>query len=135
MLNPFPELLILGLLAPFLLRVALGALFLHAGWSHLSRENRAEAASKLRLEWGALGTYFIWIVGVAEVLAGLALLVGFLTQIAALVGVLIALKLLYIRKHYPVIASGSVEFYILVIAMCLSLLLSGAGALAIDIPL
>ena len=135
MLNPFPELLILGLLAPFILRVALGVLFLHAGWNHLSRERRAKAASKLRVAWGVLGTHFIWILGVVEVLVGLALLVGFFTQIAALVGVLIALKLLYLRKPHPVIASGSVECYILVIAICLSLLLSGAGALAIDIPL
>lgn len=136
MLNPFPELLVLSfILAPFMLRLALGGLFLYAGWQHLSREKRASAASALRVEWGALGTYFIWVLGIVEVLVGLGLLLGLLTQIAALVGGLIALKLLLFRKRYPVIASGSAQFYILAIAICLSLLISGAGGLAFDVPL
>lgn len=66
---------------------------------------------------------------------GLALLIGFLTQVAALVGMCITLLLLYARKRYSVIAEESAACYVLIIAMCLSLLLSGAGAIAIDIPL
>lgn len=135
MLNPFPDLLIFGLLAPLILRVALGIFFLAHGWQHMARERRESIASALRVSWGSLGTYFIWHLAGIEIIIGFAFLFGFLTQIAALIGIVIAIKLLLFRERYPMIALQSTTYYILVIAVCVSLLLSGAGALAIDIPL
>ena len=135
MLNPFPDLLVLGLLAPFILRVTLGLLFLMSGWRHATRERREGIASTLRVAWGSAGTFFIWYLAGIEILVGIALIFGFLTQIAALVGIIISAKMLFFRKRYPMIALQNVTHYVLVIAICVSLLLSGAGALAIDIPL
>jgi len=135
MLNPFPELLILGLLAPFILRLALGALFLRSAWQHATRERREQVASQLRVTWGATGAYFIWYLILAELVVGIMLLAGFLTQVAALIGIIVAVKLYLFRGRYPMIAPHYGSYYLLVIAVCISLLLSGAGAIAFDLPL
>ena len=135
MLSVFPDLLFLDPLAPFFLRVTVGIIFLLMGYNHLTRERREGLASDLRLKWGATGTFFIWYLGIFEVITGLFLIIGFLTQIAAIVGGVITLKLLYGRKKYPKIAPQGSSFYIILFVICLSLLLTGAGAFAIDLPL
>jgi len=135
MLNPFPDLLIFGLLAPTLLRLVLGGFFLYLSRQHVVRERRIEIASKLRAKWKVSGAWFVWALIATEVIVGVALIVGFLTQIAALLSAIFAVKLLVFRKRYPFIASEGVWFYVFMLAISLSLLLSGAGALAFDIPL
>jgi len=135
MLTVFPGLLFLDPLAPFLLRVTVGIIFLFMGYNHLTRERREGIATDLRLKWGATGTFFIWYLGIFEIVVGLFLIAGFLTQIAAIVGGIIALKLLHGRKKYPKISPQSTSFYILLFVICLSFLVTGAGAFAIDLPL
>ena len=135
MLNPFPDLLVLGLLAPFVLRLALGGFFLYSAWQHATHERREQIASQLRVAWGAVGTYFIWYLAFAEFVVAIMLFAGFLTQIAALFGIVIAVKLYLFRGRYPMIASQKGPHYLLVVAICISLLLSGAGAIAFDLPL
>jgi uncharacterized membrane protein YphA (DoxX/SURF4 family) len=135
MLNPLPEILFLEPLAPFVLRIAAGIIFLIIGYSHLMKERREGIASDLRARWKAAGAFFIFGIGVAELLAGLSLLLGFLTQIGAILGGIIALTLLWISKTYAKIAADSPAFYTLLFAICLSLLLTGAGAFAFDLPL
>ena len=135
MLNPFPEVLFLEPLAPFILRIAAGAILLLIGYSHFTKERREGIASDLRIKWGATGTFFIWVLGGAELLAGLSLILGFLTQIGAILGGIVALKLLWFRKTYTKVAPHSAAFYTLLFAICLSLFFTGAGAFAIDLPL
>lgn len=135
MLNPFPEILFLEPLAPFILRVTAGIIFLLIGYSHLTKERREGIASDLEVKWGVVGTYSAWIFGGAEVLVGISLILGFLTQIGAIIGGIAALKLLWFRKIYPRLAPDSSAFYTLLLAICLSLLFTGAGAFAIDLPL
>ena len=135
MLNPFPELLVLGLLAPFILRFSFGLILLASGWRGLSKENRGAAVIQLAPSWAVLGTYFVWYITLAEIVAGIMLVLGFLTQIAALIGIILMLNLFFVRKQLTAIAPQSISFYILAVAICLSLLLSGAGTLAIDLPL
>jgi len=122
-------------MAPFVLRMALGVLFLIHGWQHLTRERRENIASGLRVAWGSVGTYFIWYLAGIEIIVGIAFIAGFLTQIAALIGIVIAIKMLVLKERYPMIVLQNVAYYVLIIVICVSLLLSGAGALAIDIPL
>jgi len=135
MLNPLPDLLYLAVLGPFILRIAVGIFFLSRGYTNLMREKRQELASALRVEWGSLGTFFVWYLGATQVLVGLSLMLGYYTQIGALVGIIVALKLLFFKKKYPVIAPYSGTLYLIVAAVCLSLLLTGAGGFAFDLPL
>jgi len=134
MLNPIPELLTLSFFAPFLLRIAVGLIFLSLGYRHIVKE-RAATAAAVNERWGQLGTFFVWYLGIAEIAAGLLILLGLWTQIAAIVGAVIAIKMLFLKKRHAVLARESTLFYGLLLAVCLSLLVSGAGAFAFDLPL
>jgi len=135
MLNTFPFLLSFGLLAPLILRVAVGIYFLQTGLSHLkinrhTGEEIAAAENSMRSSAG-----MIWGVSIIEAIAGLALIAGFLTQISALVlSVLLILAIILKRKNH-LLFKHSTGFYMLLLCICISLIFSGAGFLAIDLPL
>ena len=144
MLNTFPDLLILGFFAPFILRVSVGLVFLLFGYNKLFKNRtkiivalQENPASLLFLKQHIviLSIFVVWIFGIVEILVGIFFIVGYLTQIASLVSIVIILKTLYFRKHCPLFAPHSPLAYILLIAISLSLLISGAGALAFDLPL
>ena len=119
MVNVFPDLLAFGLLAPFIIRIFLGAYFLMLGWS---------AFRKTEVDSGMQEN--VWrkkILGFIEVVAGLCVIVGFLTQIMA---VALAALSLYCAWH----EKGRLS-YVLLFGMAISLLFSGAGFLALDLPL
>ncbi|MEX0652200.1 MAG: DoxX family protein [Candidatus Paceibacterota bacterium] len=134
MLSIFPSLLIFGIFAPFILRVVVGAYLLHIGWGHLTTQ-RETLVEKLYARLGSPTTIFIVFGGLFEVVLGLFLIAGFLTQVMALLGGLYALKLLWFKKEFPVLVPHERIFYILLFAIFLSLLLTGAGAPAVDLPL
>ncbi|MBX4198813.1 hypothetical protein KW800_00860 [Candidatus Parcubacteria bacterium] len=119
MLNPFPELLSYSTLAPFILRVVLGLVFLDLGILKIKRKH---------LSWPAL-------LGAIEVIGAIMLFVGFYTQIAALAIVITTATELYIEWKDSQVLKGDFVFYLLLLAISLSLLLTGAGAFARDIPL
>ncbi len=135
MLNPFPDLLTYSLLAPFVLRVTLALILLSIAYMHLTKERLSGTASRLRTEMGGLGTYVIWYLGTIELIAGISLLVGFLTQIGAILGIIAGIELFFLRKRYTTITPHHKSFYVLIIVMSFSLLLTGAGAIAFDLPL
>ncbi len=133
MLNPFPDLLVYGILAPLVIRLAVGAALLYLSVEHF--RNRKDIAALLspmvgRFSRGA-GFYF----AVVEAFAGALLVAGAWTQIAALVAIVLAVKSLLLRSRLSPLAPFSRSTYLLIIAMSASLLLSGAGALAFDLPL
>lgn len=136
MFNPFPELLFLGtFLAPFILRVTVGALFITFGYDLLFRRQHT-AVELLQERFGGFSAYIPRLAGAGTILIGLAFVAGFYTQIAALLGILFALKMLVLRKtKYRTLILHSPALYILILAVSLSLLFSGAGAFAIDLPL
>ena len=144
MLNPFPDLLVLGFFAPLILRVSVGLLFLWMSYEHIFKRRKAitesvqanlPGPSFLKPHFGTLTPYMIWAIGAVELVVGVALTVGYLTQVASLLGIVLVLKKLYFKKHYSDIALLSVPTYLLLLAIFLSLLLTGAGALAFDLPL
>lgn len=137
MLNIFPDLLFLQLLAPFLIRVAVGVMFIFIGYSYLFKD-RAVVFSQLSGRWPKSASSFIWIGGMFEIITGIFLITGFLTQIAAIAGMLIAIDALFVKflyKDLDKVAKFSKLFYILIFITSLSLLFSGSGAFAIDLPL
>lgn len=133
MLNPFPSLLILGILAPFIIRVSLGATLLYIAVEHFrSKKDIAEALSPLM----GRSSSFAWVLlcGI-EIVTGMLLVVGAWTQIASLVVVLLVLKTFLIKASLRRLSPLSRSAYVLMLMMALSLLLSGAGGFAFDLPL
>ncbi len=132
MLNPFPELFTYSLLAPFILRITIGFLLVNLGYLKLSKEkSRWEAVfDTFNIKQGALATK---ILGAIEVVGGLCLIAGFYTQIAALAFVILGGIEVFIEYREETLLKRDIVFYILMFAIALSLLFTGAGFFAFDL--
>lgn len=122
------------MLAPFILRVVAGIIFIDLGKLALNGEKNRWliSLSAIKLPRPELG---VKILGILEILGGIMLLAGFYTQIAALVLAVLTFAEAFVEYKDPAILKRTLVFYVLLLAISLSLLLSGAGAFAIDIPL
>ena len=132
MLNPFPDLLVLGFTAPTLIRVAAAALFLYVAYMQYQRRDEI---SKLNFPIIGRGAQFAWLAVTFHTVVGAMLFFGYYTQIAALLGIVGLLKGLWLNRQYPTMTILPRSTIFLLIVICASLMLSGAGAFAFDIPL
>src|SRR3990167_2190796 len=134
MLNVFPSFLTYSFLAPFILRIVVGLIFLDLGVLKF----RTEKESWLR-SFDTLGIrpadLFLPVYALIQIIGGILLIIGAYTQVAALAFVISTLIELYIEWKAGEVLKRDLVFYILILAISLSLLLSGAGAYAVDIPL
>jgi len=121
MLNPFPDLLIFSLFAPFIIRFFLGLYFLLSGSALLKKLYR-------KREEDESCPVSVHLIGWISLIGGIVVFVGFFTQIGALILATLSLSLAFSRPH-------SRSLYLLLFAMSLSLLFSGAGFWAFDLPL
>ncbi|OGF83137.1 hypothetical protein A3B18_01680 [Candidatus Giovannonibacteria bacterium RIFCSPLOWO2_01_FULL_46_13] len=112
MLSLFPELLEFERLASFLLRLALGIIFIAHGYAKtFSKKDKATLA-----------------VGVFELAGGLMVFLGFLTQLGAIFLIVDRLGALWKTRF------NGYEFNILALAAAISLLVLRSGFLSIDLP-
>jgi uncharacterized membrane protein YphA (DoxX/SURF4 family) len=134
MLNPFPELLTYTLIGPFILRVILGIIMADTGILKFRKERKQWITSFEALHLKP-ANIFVSILGLIEVVGALGLILGLYTQIAALVFVIVSGIELYIEYTDEKFLKRDIVFYLLIFTIALSLLLTGAGAFAFDIPL
>jgi len=134
MLNPFPELLTYSLLAPFILRLMVGIIFINLGLLIFkSEKDRWQISlSTLNIPNPKLA---VKIFGGIEIIGGVMLILGFYTQIAALMLGILVFAQTYLEYKDPAILKRNFIFYSLILAIVISLLFSGAGTFAIDLPL
>lgn len=125
MLNPFPELLYLRLLAPTILRWASGLTFAYIVYAQFTRRH------ELVRQFGV----WFWLLLLAESLPAVGLIFGYHTQYAALLGIAVSLVHMYYAKRYPHLIPLCRLDYFYLMVICVSLLLTGAGAFAYDISL
>jgi uncharacterized membrane protein YphA (DoxX/SURF4 family) len=113
MLSLFPSLLFLAPFAALFIRVAVAIALVLASWKQMS-------------EGGAVARTL----GVLEFVAAAALFVGFWTQAAALLAILLFVAMLLIpNRPYPE------STLLLALVMALTLVVTGPGAFAFDLPL
>lgn len=133
MLSLFPGLLYLAPLATALLRIAAGFALLYTSYEFV-RTREVIAHTKVMIvghipEWlTLLGALIIFV-------SGALLVIGLYTQAVAIVGMILALKHMVFARRYPQIMPLSSGAGALLFIICLSLLFSGAGAFAFDLPL
>jgi uncharacterized membrane protein YphA (DoxX/SURF4 family) len=133
-LNTFPELLTYGVLSPFILRVVIGFIIINLGLLKLGKEKK---------EWEELfetinfhpAKYFTKILSFIEIIGGLMLLIGSYTQIIAIIFAITFFCEAVLEYREESLESRSLPFYILIFAISLSLIFSGAGAFSFDLPL
>jgi len=133
-LNVFPDLLVYSLMAPFLLRVFLGGILIYFAYLKFfsERDDKAAFFDSVGMKPGSV---FSSTVGAAELTGGIMLLIGFYTQLAAIAAALIMLAAVFIKWRHPQSLRNDIEFYILLFVVALSLLFTGAGFFAFDLPL
>ncbi|MBC7836262.1 DoxX family membrane protein [Acetobacteraceae bacterium] len=129
--NPFPDLFMLGFFAPTLIRLSVGLLFVYIGY--MQWRNR-EVIAQMRFPIVGSGMWIALVFMFFHFAVGLMLIAGFYTQIAALLGIAGSLKGLILNRRHPTLIIVSNGTVVLAIVMLLSLLVTGAGAFAFDIP-
>lgn len=133
MLSLFPNLLSYQFFAITLIRLAAALAILYMSYRYAFERGEIERASFWPVghipRWLTLvGSCIVFIVGIL-------LVIGLYTQAAAIAGMILALKDLVFVHKYPRIMPLSAGASALLFVMCLALLLSGAGAFAVDLPL
>ncbi len=130
-LNPFPDLLNYSLFAPIFLRLALSYVFFSFATSIFKKNpeniNSPTASEEIGVRWK------IW--GIAEFVLALAFFFGFGVQIASMISAFYAFVLFFFHTQVTIPQKETRLFYLLLLFVSLSLLVSGAGVLAIDWPL
>ncbi len=132
MLNPFPDLLGYVFYAPTMLRIAVALAFFFGAYIQYKRLGEL---SRISFPLVGGGVWIIWLSIIAHAVIGLMLFVGYYTQIAAILGALGGIKGIVYAKKYPRLFALCRAEYFFIVVICLSLLLSGAGAFAYDLHL
>jgi uncharacterized membrane protein YphA (DoxX/SURF4 family) len=133
MLNPFPHLLTYTFFAPTLLRVVAACMFFYIAYALIQKRNTViEMAVPII---GKPSEWMCWLSALITALTGAALLFGYGTQWAAIVGMIIALAYGVAPHRYHAIVLFPRTTFLLLFIICLSLLFTGAGAMAFDVPL
>src|SRR3989339_1311690 len=114
-LSIFPGLFTYALIAPLLLRLAVGLYIIYLG------------KNRYKKTFGPASLIYI--------LAGIFLVLGFYTQIVALIGVIVLIFDFFVDKEKTDISQEKSALYILAGIIFLSLLFTGPGFLALDLPL
>lgn len=136
MLSIFPQLFAYDQLAPLFLRFAIGVIFIAHGYPKLFK-NFSGTAQFFESVGLKPAKFWVIIVGVSEFFGGLALIIGFLTQIAALlIAITMLVAMVYVKKiKFKKGLVDGYEFDLILFAVALALLFLGPGAFAIDLPL
>ena len=134
MLSIFPYLFNYSFFAPTIIRLATGLVFAFDGYQK-TFTCKAEWATHFESVGIKSSQQIILIVGILELVGGLLLLLGIFTQPAALLLAIISLIYIILKIKQPAALPNKVSFYLLLLAINLSLLLTGPGALAFDWPL
>jgi uncharacterized membrane protein YphA (DoxX/SURF4 family) len=135
-LNPFPDLLTYSLFAPTILRIIFGVYLIMFGYGKAMTKITDTGTVVLdNTKKPFPSPTALRILGVIELVVGICFILGLGVQIASIIAILIFLfgMILYDKFNPPKKLSRSILFLFLMIAV--SLLLSGAGHLAIDLPL
>jgi len=132
MLNPFP-IQFLALFAYFILRVVVGFALLYLAKKHW--DNRHELFEIMKPSIFPFGKTNTILIIATELIAGTMFILGFYTQIAALLLLEISIKMLLFRKVFIHPSIPSSFTYLLLLGIGLTLFITGAGVFAFDLPI
>ncbi|MDB5203979.1 MAG: hypothetical protein JWP09_7 [Candidatus Taylorbacteria bacterium] len=128
----FPYLLSWGLIVPFILRIVGGAYFVYFGYKGMTSEWQHKLTFFKEIHFKP-AEFFAYVITIGELLGGIMLLMGFMTQLVALILFIICIVSLLIQKSGSATIERDLNLYILLGAIMLSLFISGAGYYAIDL--
>ena len=133
-LNTFPDLLTYGILSPFILRVVLGFIAIDLGLLKLGKEKHVWVELFQTINFQP-ARFFVKLVAVIEIIGGFMLVLGSYTQITAIVFAVVFFCETVLEYREESLETRNLPFYIMMFAISLSLIFTGAGAFALDIGL
>jgi uncharacterized membrane protein YphA (DoxX/SURF4 family) len=120
MLSLFPSLLSWQQLAPFIIRVTVGLVFVY--WAYkVFRTQNSSTSSK--------------IIASFEAIAGVLMIIGLWAQAAAIYSVIDLIVRLADRIQKKAFLTDGINYYVLLLVMTISIIVTGAGIWAFDMPL
>lgn len=132
MLSVFPDVLFLAPVGAFLLRVTAGFIFVYLAYFYFTQRGKL---GQIRFPIVGAGVWIPVLVGIWTALTGAGLLLGLYAQIAALMGALTALKFLVWKRSWGDMFPLERTTSILLLVVCISVFLTGAGPFGFDLPL
>lgn len=120
--------------APLVLRVALGAIFLWHGYDKIFSTGIPGVAGFLGSLGIPLPNLMAYVLAYGELAAGILLILGLFTHWAAKYATIVAIVALFV-VHLPngfSIANGGYEFIMLILASAISVMFTGAGKYSLD---
>ena len=122
MLSLFPYLLTYEQIGPLILRLVLGVTLVWFGYRKIRGRGTSSGSNS-------------FVYGAIEIIVALFLIIGLFTQLAAIINaVILIIKITYKIRDKKFMTDG-VNYYILLLAMTITLIFGGAGFLAFDLPL
>ncbi|MFA6315315.1 MAG: hypothetical protein WC648_03040 [Candidatus Paceibacterota bacterium] len=117
MTSVFPSLLSWSELSPFLIRIVLGITFLFFAYKTFRQAN-------VTIPRKTLAT--------AQMLAGLLLVIGLWSQVAALFIIIYLIVLIVGKIRNRAFLTDGINYYLLLLVMAISILVTGAGLFGFD---
>ena len=122
MLSIFPSLFSYQELSPFLIRLVLGITLAYFGYQKVMKRGQSSGSNSV-------------LYGAVEILVSIFLIIGLYTQLAALINAIILIIKLAFKARNKQLLTDGVNYYILLLVMATSLMVTGAGWGAFDLPL
>lgn len=122
MLSLFPSLLSYDQLSPLILRVVLGITLAYFGYQKIIGKGGSSGSNTK-------------IYGGVEIIIAIFLIIGLFTQLAALLNAIILVIKLGFKVRDRKFLTDGINYYLLLLAIAISVMFTGAGWLAFDLPL
>jgi uncharacterized membrane protein YphA (DoxX/SURF4 family) len=119
MLLLFPSLLAHNQIAPLIIRIIGGATLGHFGYQKSIDQGQSSGSNSR-------------VYGVIEAILSIMIIIGLLTQFAALLCIIILVIKIGLKAREHKLLTSGVNYYILLLAMMISLLFTGPGLLSFD---
>jgi len=130
----FPDFLNFRDYGPTILRLVLALIFINLGYLKLHGERKGWLMF-LRAVNIPFPKFVNSSVAIVEIIGGLMFIVGVYTQAVAIVLGLLGLIQIFIESKEESLIRRTFVFYFLIIVICASILLTGPGLMAVDLPL
>jgi uncharacterized membrane protein YphA (DoxX/SURF4 family) len=132
MLSLFPQLFFLSPLSATLLRIAVALTFAFIAWQQFKRQDEL---AKFRFPVVGSGVWIVWLSIVIEVALAMMLFIGLYTQAIAVLAAIASLKYAVWSARLPLFSPISRGTALLLFVITMTLIVTGAGPFAFDLPL
>ena len=129
----FSQFLFLSALSPTLLRITAGVFFGYIAYKLIKRSTELSQVKFPLI--GRPKEWLIWASAFITGFVGLLLVVGLMTQLAAVIGIIIVFKHLLFIKYFGHYRPLPITSYVLLFIICVSLFVTGPGLYGFDLPL